>query len=403
MARLVPPIVDSKTGPKRGHASREHQFFPRIESWRGLAALMVVSAHSWQSPWRDASGHLRNFYVPAVDVDGPVLAAITPYLRIFNNGGGAVAAFFVISGFVLASSLERGPDDLSRNVSRFFLSRVFRIYPAVIATVAIFALVHWATGYGHSSADYSVPCIIQNMLLLSTSINGVMWSLQVELVATFVIVLAYVLHNRWGSAAVLSLTVLLIAASFLGSKMRALGPDLTTLYAFPLGMLAFFHRHLVRRIPPKWSATCFVVSFVVMGSVRLLISYTSNWAAIIEVALAAVVVAYLAYGVLGPIGSLFDHPVIRFYGRISYSLYLLHLLPLILIWSAPDAVGMVVRWGIPTALVAFGLSALTIIVTTPMAWLVYRHVERPGVAAGRHVILWLLRWPAQDAAANRNG
>ena len=128
---------------KFGHDQRQRQFFPRIESWRGLAALMVASAHSWQSPWRDASGQLRNFYVPAVDVDGPVLAAITPYFRIFNNGGGAVAAFFVISGFVLALSLERGPNDLPTSGSRFFLSRVFRIYPAIIATVVI---LRWPIG-----------------------------------------------------------------------------------------------------------------------------------------------------------------------------------------------------------------------------------------------------------------
>jgi peptidoglycan/LPS O-acetylase OafA/YrhL len=346
---------------------------------------MVASAHSWQSPWRDASGQLRNFYVPAVDVDGPVLAAITPYFRIFNNGGGAVAAFFVISGFVLALSLERGPNDLPTSGSRFFLSRVFRIYPAIIATVVIFALAYWMTEDRRSGAGYSAVDIVQNMLLLSTSMNGVMWSLQVELVAAFVIFLAFVLHRRWGNGAVLSLTVLLVALSFLGSKMRVLGADLTALYAFPFGMLAFYYRHLVRRFPVKWSVASFSLIFVAMCSLRQLTSYTSHWAAIGEVVLAALVVAYLADGVLGPVGLLFDHPMIRFYGRISYSLYLLHPPTFFVIWSVPDAIGTLVRWGIPTAIVAFGLSALTIVAITPLAWLIYRYVERPGVHVGRFV------------------
>ncbi len=378
-------MAHSATGPKLVQGERGSLFFPRIESWRGLAALMVASAHSWQSPWRDAGGHLRSFFAPAADFDGPVLAAITPYMRIFNNGSGAVAAFFVMSGFVLALSLERGPNDLPAGASRFFLSRLFRLYPAIISSVLIFALLYWVTGDMFPHPGYSGAKIFQNMLLFDTSMNGVMWSLQVEVLASFVIFLAFALRRRWGNGAVLLLTALLVALSFSGHRMRALGPDLVMLYAFPAGMLAFYCSHLVRRIPVKWSVAGFFLVFTSMCSVRQLVSYTSNPAAVGEVALAALVVAYLARGVLGPVALLFDHPVVQFYGRISYSFYLLHPITLILIWSIPDAIGAVVRWGTPTAIVAFGLSALTIVVTTPLAWLSYCYVERPAIDLGRLV------------------
>jgi peptidoglycan/LPS O-acetylase OafA/YrhL len=157
-------------------------------------------------------------------------------------------------------------------------------------------------------------------------------------------------------------------------------------------MLAFFWgRGLIEAIPPAWSAAGFTAVFVAMCMTRPVIGFTSNWAAIAEAILAAVVVAYLAYGALGPMGRLFDHPIVRFYGRISYSFYLLHPLTLIVLWRMPDEIGSIVQWGVPTALVAFGLTAITTVAITPLAWLTYHYVERPGVTLGRAATRRLLR------------
>ena len=87
--------MTTEFGKSEGTLRTSGTFFSRVESWRGLAALMVASAHAWQIPWRDGAGQLRSFYLPAPDVDGALLAAITPYLQVLNNGGGAINAFFV--------------------------------------------------------------------------------------------------------------------------------------------------------------------------------------------------------------------------------------------------------------------------------------------------------------------
>src|SRR5258708_32678860 len=79
-------------------------FLPRIESMRGIAALTVVGFHvSNQFSASPAFGWFDGFA-----------------FRIFTaffNGVGAVVIFFVLSGFVLARSL-----DANSNPTRFYIS-----------------------------------------------------------------------------------------------------------------------------------------------------------------------------------------------------------------------------------------------------------------------------------------
>jgi len=47
------------------------------------------------------------------------------------NAIGAVNLFFVLSGFVLAASIERGPPQIGAAAYRFVMARVFRLFPAI--------------------------------------------------------------------------------------------------------------------------------------------------------------------------------------------------------------------------------------------------------------------------------
>ncbi|MGH6737905.1 MAG: acyltransferase family protein, partial [Bradyrhizobium sp.] len=95
--------------------SGQRGFLPRIESLRGLAALTVALMHVTMS-WFTAQ--------PRGILDEVGLKAI----KAVGNGFGAVVAFFVISGFVLARSLDR---DFS--ATRFASARIFRLFPAAIS------------------------------------------------------------------------------------------------------------------------------------------------------------------------------------------------------------------------------------------------------------------------------
>jgi peptidoglycan/LPS O-acetylase OafA/YrhL len=65
----------------------------------------------------------------------------------------------------------------------------------------------------------------------------------------------------------------------------------------------------------------------------------------------------------------------------------------------PEALGQIMQLPIPGILVALTMFLISVAVTTPIAWLMYEYVERPGVALGRRLVAvqfkeWLPLRPA---------
>jgi len=72
-----------------------------------------------------------------------------------------------------------------------------------------------------------------------------------------------------------------------------------------------------------------------------------------------------------------DLAAVRFYGRISYSFYLFHPIGLALASRTIGAAGLSPSIAVAT------IFLLTLIYTTPMAWLSWRAVEKPFMRLGR--------------------
>ena len=108
---------------------KKTDFLPRLESLRGVAALIVVGYHASH---RISGGVAYNWF------DGFAWRVFTAV----SNGTGAVVVFFVLSGFVLARSLESNSDPV-----RFLRNRVFRLFPAAMAVVALLTALHWRFGF----------------------------------------------------------------------------------------------------------------------------------------------------------------------------------------------------------------------------------------------------------------
>jgi peptidoglycan/LPS O-acetylase OafA/YrhL len=373
------------TGSAPKPASRT-DFYPQLEALRGVAALGVAAMHAWQSTWLDPSGQTRNF-LSSTQSDSLVEIALAWILRVVGNGHGAVILFFVLSGFVLTGSLVRGPQDIARGTSRFVASRLFRLYPAVFVTIAIFALVFWTTGASISEPDsYSTLNLFKNALLLETSINGVMWTLKLELIAVPLLLLAYALFSRFGISALVALFGVLAALSFWGAWNRAIGnPNaFGSIHAFVLGMIAFLTApRLVSRCTPRMATWTFIGAAAGFVASRPVIGWWSHWAVLAEAAFGAVAVAILAFSRPGAIVAIFDCRALRFFGQISYSFYLLHPLTLSVMWKIPALLGVVIMAGVPPVAAAIVLFIISVAVVTPFALAMYRWVERPGIDANR--------------------
>jgi peptidoglycan/LPS O-acetylase OafA/YrhL len=337
------------------------KFLPRLESLRGVAAVSVVAYHVF--------GQFSDTNV---------------------TGMAPVVMFFVLSGFVLARSLENNADPV-----RFFRHRLFRLFPAAISTVLLLAFLHFQFGFYIGFLGQFDPVnVVLNALMIHHDINGVMWSMTVECFATPLILLAFWTFARWGAVPLGGAAFVLFGLSFAGFYVHLLGgySNLAPLYAFVVGVLAHFRgRMLVEKMDP---ATCW---FLALTAIVVFCGCGSRKQVAVLIALecfsSALLVALIAFRDSIGLFRALDVPIARFYGRISYSFYLLHGIGIAVATRMIDATHLQAG-GALTAIVAVAF-------TTPMAWLSWRMVERPFIALGRRFETPSLPLPTDGAIPER--
>jgi peptidoglycan/LPS O-acetylase OafA/YrhL len=151
-----------------------------IDLLRFLAALAVVLYHFTY----------RGFHAgPLSPVEYPRLGAV------FKYGYLGVELFFIISGYVVLLSAQ------GKTVSQFFVSRATRLYPAYwVACTLTFGVVRWL-GPAMSAAgwsplfDVSARTYLVNLTMLQSflgygNVDGVYWTLTIELLFYFWVAVA---------------------------------------------------------------------------------------------------------------------------------------------------------------------------------------------------------------------
>jgi peptidoglycan/LPS O-acetylase OafA/YrhL len=386
-------------------------FVPELESARGIAASMVVGFHVMYTP---LVAHGTIEYLFQKDDKKTILTGVLRILYLLMASGfgldvtPAVLFFFVLSGFVLTGALHRRWVNVSISSFDFLISRLFRLFPAIISTIALFWIAFEATGRNISDPRfYTFSRIILNALLLEDGIDGVMWTIQVEMIAVVVVFLMYCGYLRFGSRFVVDVGIVLGALVFSTTWENALtlpgGPSrVLYLYAFAFGAIAF---HALReyKLPApayKWMAWISIIAIVLLPAIGSTIyppilefpfDRPDHLVTSLLLSLAAMgIVLSLASGHSGMIGGFLRFRVFRFLGKISYSLYVLHPLAFLVIWKMPATTGAIVDAGLPRALVAFGLWAATMVVIVPLAWASWRFVEMPGQRLGNLILRALI-------------
>jgi len=189
-------------------SASEHRY-PALTGLRGFAALWVLSYHAWE-----AAGPAE------LALNLPVLGLIE-FHPIFGVGWAGVQVFFALSAFLLTLPLARASliDAATMADKRsFFLKRWVRVFPAYYLQLLILLLIA-------SWIDLSVPtdsAAIFHLLSMNfmpeplgyglrNSINGVWWTLPVEL--SFYLALPFLApvalgKNRWKVFLVLGLVML---------------------------------------------------------------------------------------------------------------------------------------------------------------------------------------------------
>jgi peptidoglycan/LPS O-acetylase OafA/YrhL len=366
-----------------------------LDSLRGLAAMSVLIPH-----YLSVYPVMAN--LPEMGFMGAAFAFIlerTP-LHVIYAGRDAVILFFILSGFVLALPFlsSRIP-----SYGRFLTRRVCRLYPAYVAamllaivareSIDIVPLPGTTDWFRGQWTIPMTPWTILGYLVMSgfshhVNINDVVWSLVHEMRISIVFPLliaasaAMTLPLRLVSAFLASISASwaesaidpALSSAFI-SVVRSLLETSSYLWCFVLGIeLARHHELLVSRILKmnRFRLALLAIAASSLFTVKSLFPSIAHayWVDFVT-GFGAAIFVLLALSTRRPF-SLLKARVPMFLGRISYSLYLLHLIVILAMVHA--AGGIVPPWvGI---IAAVFLSLL-------LAYVSFKLIEQPGIAIGR--------------------
>jgi peptidoglycan/LPS O-acetylase OafA/YrhL len=207
-----------------------------LDGLRGLAAVVVVIRHA-----------VNKIPMPSELRLALVQGPLAPLL----NAQGAVQLFFVLSGWVLASSLARSGE--RPPWLQFYARRVFRIHPpylfgVLVAWVASFGLPAdpptWiAPGPPRPAWERPLARELLGSLAFPGDAHGLLpvgWTLELEMIFSFLLPLLVVAARPARGA------VLLAAA---GAALASAGESRVLLYAidFALGVVVYRERAAIAR------------------------------------------------------------------------------------------------------------------------------------------------------------
>ena len=347
-----------------------------IDALRGMAALYILLYHLALIPQ-------PNLIVPR-------------WARSFVlTGGTAVSMFFIVSAFCLCLSMGFRKQEPQITL-QFYLRRFFRIAPLFYVWIVI-SLVRdkfWL-GVTHSWTDVLLS-VFFGFNFVPGKQEGFVWaswilSIQMVFYLLFPIIYRYV-NNCSKSLGFFFLT-LLTAAGYTIIITYLPIPDfqrpaflqfsfLRHLPFFALGMVAFFlyDRFIQGKFRPRSWAVAWVAAsifgYTALLSGRLTILFNDfYWQGVIY--------SGLLLGLsISPLW-LFVNRMTRFYGKISYSIYLNH--PT-LVFALIPVYRIIYGVYVPTTFQYGACLLLTLGLLTVLSYLTYRFIEEPGRRLGNRLI-----------------
>jgi peptidoglycan/LPS O-acetylase OafA/YrhL len=346
-----------------------------LDALRGIAALLVVLHHA-------------NYMVAAYW--GPAMVWLLEWspLRVLKAGRPAVVFFFVLSGYVLTLALlrQRGPVA----PVGWAVRRTVRLLPPVAASVLLSAGLCWWLSAGRPPGDlgllvavsWSDPpdlaSLLGHMALLDTGdyafpMNIVLWSLVHEWRVSLLI--PAVLLFRGHVALLLGVALLLRSAAIsagaeedgavLGRHLHSTAAATTYfLFAFAAGAaLALKEPVAAPSGTVRWAAWAAVAAAGVSDTDLAVVG-------------ASVLLILLARGETGAFVRLLRSPALQWLGKVSFSLYLVHV-----------PVALALAHALDGDLPAPAIAALTVVLALPAAAVFYKAVERPSLLLSRRAAL----------------
>ncbi len=346
-----------------------------LDSLRGVAALIVVFYHCTITYYpRGLPGWIKH----------------SP-LAVLVAGNGSVLVFFALSGFVLFLALG----DAGRlRYLPYIVKRFMRLYPpfaaAILASAALYELVKPqpipALGFWFNDLSWNAQptgSLIARTLAMTDKpalqgLDNVMWSLVPEVRISIVFpLIALCVRRNWYLTALAALVISVAArySAFFHPSGRPYDAIQTMQYAFLFagGAALALHAQTVRRRlakAPAWSKGLlwFLALVLIVLPMTPRLGTIAGFAALLIVALC-----------LDPgLDAALSHGFANWLGKISYSLYLVHLLVLLTLVHLFFG-----KMPLPYILLS------TVLLSALLAELTHRAIEKPSMDLGRRLALRL--------------
>lgn len=282
-------FVKRSTDPQNGRIET-------IETLRGLAALLVCLYHF----------RLSNMVF---------LGFSKYYVSIFSCGWAGVQIFFVISGFVIPYSMVKANYQL-KDFGKFMLRRLARIEPPYIISILLIILLNlastWAPGFNGAPFHINWMQLVSHLGYLPEHfgfhwLSPVYWSLESEF--HFYILIALILPWLFSSRTAFTAGILLLLLCSFVIPLSAF----KFMCFFVMGMATCFWK--LNRLS-AWQYVAFLFLAFVTPYFK---DGGFSWGNFSIIASAfglvtALLIAFVNY----------SNVIFRFLGKISFSLYLLH-------------------------------------------------------------------------------
>jgi peptidoglycan/LPS O-acetylase OafA/YrhL len=383
-------------------SSAARHFNRNLASLRGIAASIVLVCHALLILRIEGTDNACFLFF---DPHNPALCHVQAMLALFN-GPACVTLFFVLSGTVLAMSLDRGMSMRWSALPAYWLKRLLRLYPLLMATAVFAALIHFFILSGtHSPAlsawatkEFNLPNsglprdVVFNAVGSSSSLNSPAWSIKIEIFISAYFPLLFVLSRlRRGALPVFLLLVALMfapiqpqssaylhiytASFFLGALIYRGGQPLADWY---------FQRSAFFRYA---TFVLVLVAFLVTRRVFSPTAFVTPTAVFIEMFCAGY---FVLVGLYAHSRLMSSAPLV-WLGEVSYGIYLIHvpvLFSVTVIFLRLGLISPVGNHWFETG----GLIGWTFLITVALAWLAYNVIEAPMVAFGHRLARSLSHW-----------
>jgi len=347
-----------------------------IEALRGLAALYVVMYHV--------------ALIPSPPLEVPVWSN-----RLILTGGSGVTLFFVVSAFTLTMSMHLRSHEPHPTFG-FYSRRFFRIVPLFY----VWVILSWLRDRFWFGVTQSFGTVMLSLFFGFNLVPGKQegfvwagWTLGVEMLFYLVFPLIYRYINDIWKALGFFFATLTLSSVFSYLVTSYLQVDATVLSSFKqfsifrhlptfaLGIFAYyvFERFIQNKtLPLSWglgllSVSLFGYSALQDGRLQFFFDGIS-WQAIIFAT------ALLGLSIF-PVGILVNR-LTRFYGEISYSLYLNH--PT-LVFALIPAYRIIYDLPLPLTFKYGACFLLTLTLLSILSYATYHLIEKPGMSLGSNL------------------